>query len=107
MRVTVDIDGNDKAWWAWSVYYMMKNMDEFSRVEIWKTKNGFHIIGYGSGLSEIEANLLRASFGDDKIRLAIDSAKIYGQPKQVLWNKKNGYEVFMLECSLQENRAEI
>ncbi|MEM4167691.1 MAG: hypothetical protein QXW98_04550 [Candidatus Caldarchaeum sp.] len=97
MRVTVDIDGLHREWWAWSVYYMMRDSGQFQRVEIYRTRKGYHIIGYGTGLSETEINHLRRMFGDDQLRLEIDILKNTGQPKQVLWTVKNGYEVKLLE----------
>lgn len=97
MRVTVDIDGHHREWWAWSVYYMMRDSGQFTKVEIYRTRKGFHVVGYGTGLSEIEAEILRRIYGDDTLRIEIDMVKNTGQPKQVLWTVKNGYEVELLE----------
>ncbi|MDW8086237.1 MAG: hypothetical protein RMI45_08405 [Ignisphaera sp.] len=91
MRLTLDIDGRE--WWAWAVYYHLRDSGEFDRVEIWRTRRGYHIIAYGGGFTEMEINVIRATLGDDKLRLIIDEAKIPLQPRQVLWSVKNGWEV--------------
>jgi len=98
LRVTVDIDGNNRGWYAWGIYYFLKDSGEFRKVEIRKTRRGYHVVAWGSGLSEYEALLFRMSLGDDALRVAIDSVKHPLQPKQVLWRKKNGYEVKVLDC---------
>lgn len=102
MRITIDIDGKNREWWAWSVYYMMRDSGEFTRVEIYRTRRGWHIIGYGSGMSEIEAEIVRRCMGDDSIRIMIDSVKHPLQPKQVLWTKKDGYEVELIDSSQEK-----
>jgi len=99
MRVTVDIDGKDRGWWAWSVYYMLRDYFKgvFSRVEIYKTRRGYHVVGYGSGLSVYEVMRMRRALGDDAVRIEIDGVKHPLQPRQVLWNRKDGYEVRLLD----------
>ena len=99
MRLTLDIDGRDRGWYAWGVYYMLKYSGEFKSVEIRRTRRGYHVIARGSGLSEHEIMLLRMALGDDSLRVAIDSVKHPLQPRQVLWRRKNGYEVRVLEVS--------
>lgn len=99
MRLTLDIDGDDRGWYAWGIYHMLRCSGEFRRVEIWKTRKGYHVVAYGSDLTEHQINLLRAALGDDKLRLAIDMAKHPLQPKQVLWNVKNGSRAVLLEAS--------
>jgi hypothetical protein len=99
MRLTLDIDGRSRGWYAWGLYYMLKSSGEFSKVEIRRTRRGYHVIAWGSGLSEHEVTLLRMALGDDMLRVAIDSVKHPLQPKQVLWRKKNDWEVETLEIS--------
>lgn len=97
MRVTVDIDGSNKEWWAWSVFYMMKHSKLFTAVEIYRTRRGYHIIGYGSSLTESQVSTMRRIYGDDTARIEIDQAKNPNQPKQVLWTVKNGHTAKLLE----------
>lgn len=94
MRLTLDIDERD--WWAWAVFYSLRDSGLFWRVEIWKTRKGHHIVAYG-GLDPITVDILRASLGDDQLRIAIDRVKPPRIPKQVLFNRKNGYEAELLE----------
>jgi hypothetical protein len=101
MRLTLDIDGKDRGWYAWGLFYSLRDSGEFKRVELRRTRRGYHIVAWGSGMSEFEVMLLRMSLGDDALRVAIDSVKHPLQPKQVLWRKKNGFEVETLavaEC---------
>jgi hypothetical protein len=101
MRLTLDIDGEKRAWWAWGIYYMLREMGRsknlFTKVEIRKTRKGYHVVAAGTGLTEMEILILRMTLGDDALRTAIDSIKHPLQPKQVLWIRKNGYEVEVLE----------
>jgi hypothetical protein len=97
MRLTLDIDGREREWWAWAVYYQLRDSGQFTRVEIYRTRKGYHIIAYGGGLDLIEMEKLRRHYGDDNFRLEVDVVKHPKQPRNVLWDIKNGYEVKLLE----------
>ncbi len=97
MRLTLDIDGRNRGWWAWGVYYMLRDSGEFRRVELWKTRRGYHVVAYGGVYAPWELQNLRRSLGDDPLRVEIDSVKHPLQPAQVLWTVKNGWTVTLLE----------
>ena len=97
MRLTLDIDGRNRGWWAWGIYYMLRDSGEFTKVEIYRTKKGYHIIAYGSTLTESQVTRLRRTLGDDPVRVEIDEVKHPLQPRQVLWNVKDGYTVELME----------
>jgi len=99
VRITVDIDG--RPWWAWSVYYMLRGVCR--RTEIYKTRRGHHVVGYGAPVRNFEECILvRRALGDDPKRIELDIL-LYktGKPFQVLWSVKKGYEVKLLEVSEQ------
>jgi hypothetical protein len=101
MRLTLDIDGGCRGWYAWALFYSLRDSGEFTRVELRRTRRGYHVIGWGTGMSEMEVTLLRMTLGDDALRVAIDSVKHPLQPKQVLWRRKNGWEaetIAVAEC---------
>jgi hypothetical protein len=98
MRLTLDIDGKNRGWWAWAVFYHLRDSGQFTRVEIYETRKGYHIIAYGGGLDMIEMEKLRRCLGDDAFRLEIDLVKHPNQPHNVLWNVKDGYKVKLLEA---------
>lgn len=98
MRLTLDIDGKNRGWWAWGIYYMLRDSGEFSRVELRRTRHGYHIVASGSGMSTYEIDTLRMSLGDDPLRVAIDMVKHPLQPRQVLWKVKNNRQVETLDC---------
>jgi hypothetical protein len=95
MRITVDIDG--PLWKALSVFYQLKSVCR--KVELYKTRKGFHVIGYGAPVkNEEEVLQVRRYFGDDNLRIEIDEINLKsGKPFQVLWNIKNGFENKLIE----------
>ena len=95
MRLTLDID--EREWWAWAIYYHLCHSGKFKRVEIYQTRKGHHIIAYGGAFNENDILRLRRHYGDDVIRVELDSIKYPEQVRQVLWTKKDGYEVKLLE----------
>lgn len=101
MRLTIDIDGKNMGWWAYGVYYSLRDSGIFYKVELRRTRKGYHIVAFGC-LSEYEVDILRRSYGDDKVRIYLDTIKDCYQPKNVLWCKKNGYEVKVLESWKEE-----
>ncbi|MEM5867977.1 MAG: hypothetical protein QXG39_08690, partial [Candidatus Aenigmatarchaeota archaeon] len=78
MRITVDIDG--PLWKALSVYYQLKSVCR--KVELYKTKKGFHVIGYEAPVKTPKEVLeVRRALGDDPIRIEIDSINLVtGKP---------------------------
>jgi hypothetical protein len=92
VRLTLDIDGRGRGWYAWALFYSLRDSGEFTKVELRKTRRGYHVIGWGTGMSETEIALLRMALGDDALRVAIDNVKHPLQPRQVLWRRKNGWE---------------
>jgi len=100
MRLTLDIDGRE--WWAWAVFYSLRDSGEFTKVELYRTRKGYHIVAYGGGFNQYELDNLRRMYGDDVVRLDIDNTKYPGQPRNVLWNKKDGFEVKLVERYIRE-----
>ncbi|RLG89972.1 MAG: hypothetical protein DRO36_06865 [Candidatus Hecatellales archaeon] len=100
MRITLDIDG--PAWKAWAAFYTHVSLS--NKVEIYKTRTGFHVIGYGAPVETPEQVIrVRRWLGDDPVRIDLDEALVKaGKPFQILWTKKNDFQVKLLE--VVENR---
>lgn len=104
MRLTLDIDGRSRGWWAYATYYSLRDSGLFHRVELRRTRKGYHVIAFGC-LNPFEVDVLRRIYGDDPVRLVLDTVKVEKQPKNVLWRRKNGYEVEVIESWSSEKCA--
>lgn len=98
MRLTLDIDGNDdKTRKKVDVLcrLLIKKFDNHD-MEIYKTRRGYHLIVYDTGLTFKEVLKLRGLLGDDKNRIKLDE-ELIKKPKQVLFTEKNGYQRTLIE----------
>lgn len=96
MRLTLDIDGRERGWWAYATFYSLRDSGLFWRVELWRTRKGYHVVAFG-GLDDFTVDIWRRIYGDDPIRVWLDNAKHPSMPRNVLFNRKNGYEVELIE----------
>ena len=90
MRVTVDLD-TDNALDMLKAYYNLRcGTDD---VEVYRTRRGYHVIGYGFDLTPEEAVTVRTVLGDDENRIRLDEIAASGgnaKPQQILWTHKYG-----------------
>jgi hypothetical protein len=90
VRLTLDIDGKDRGWWAYAAFYSLRDSGLFWKVELWRTRKGYHVVAFG-------VDIWRRIYGDDPVRVWLDSIKHPSMPKNVLFNRKNGYEAELIE----------
>jgi hypothetical protein len=96
MRLTLDIDGRERDWWAYAAFYSLRDSGLFWKVELWRTRKGYHVVAFG-GLDDFTVDIWRRIYGDDPVRVWLDSVKHPSMPKNVLFNRKNGYEAELIE----------
>lgn len=92
MRVTVDVDGG-----SLEALIKLLNIIHYTsmfptrKVEMYKTRRGYHIVVRDLPISFSESLLLRMTVGDDPERIWLDEI-CDDKPKQVLFTEKHGYK---------------
>ena len=90
MRVTIDLDSAEMLP-VLSAYYNLKQLTD--DVEVYRTRRGYHVIGYGLPISAKDALTIREHLGDDSNRIYLDEVAAKGgnaKPQQILWTHKYG-----------------
>jgi len=92
MRLSIDIDGKDNLSQLRMLrsYFFLRRLTDM--VELWETRNGYHIIAFVPDLELSEEELMtwRLMLGDDPDRVRLDH-ELHGKPEMVLFNMKQGY----------------
>lgn len=98
MRLTLDIDGSDPETHskALKLYDTLKAQFLRHDIEMYKTKRGYHLVVYDTGLTYEQVLQLRELLGDDKNRIKLDT-ELFKKPKQVLFTEKNGHQRTLIE----------
>ena len=89
MRVTIDLDTDDTLELL-KAYYNLRSLTP--EVEAYRTNRGYHVVGYGLPISQLDAMDIRQALGDDANRIRLDEVALdHGaKPLQILWTHKYG-----------------
>jgi len=96
VRSTHDIDArnkNEATVKMLSVYHNIKYAYPDADIRVDLTRKGYHLVVWIKRLKQKEALAFRATFGDDNIRLMLDSSRSNDLTKNVLWTEKKGWKV--------------